>query len=279
MTAPLLGVVLGSPVSQSLSPAIHEAAFRAAGRSGRFEAWECTADELGPTIERVRASGAVGASVTMPLKEAIVGLCDGLDPTAAILGAVNCLRVGPDGLVGYNTDGDGCCDALERHGGATVEGSAAVVLGAGGTARSVCFALASRGSSVSVVNRTASRAAEVARLNDSISHPRGAIRVGSIDDIASSTLLVNATSVGMGSQQSPVERGVLHPGLTVLDAVYHPLETRLLGWARECGARSVDGLWMLIEQARRQQQVWFGDMPDGAAMRAESLRVLSSRPN
>lgn len=279
MNAPLLGVVLGSPVAQSLSPAIHEAAFRSSGRPGRFEARECTEADLVAMIAAVRAEGAVGASITMPLKQEVVGLCDELDGTAAVLRAVNCLHFAPDGVVGHNTDGDGCCDALAHRAGFLFEGASAVVLGAGGTARSVSLALARRGVGVSVVNRTMSRAAEVAELSRFADHPRGSIRVGDHGDIASCSLLVNTTSVGMGTGESPVERGLLHPGLTVLDAVYHPLETRLLGWARDAGARTVDGLWMLIEQARRQQQVWFGEFPDAEAMRAESLRVLSARPN
>lgn len=278
MNGPLLGAVLGTPIQQSLSPAIHEAAFARDDRRGRFEARECGIDGLHDALEGLRREGAVGASITMPLKEAVVRFCDTLDNDATILGAVNCIRFDSDGITGFNTDGDGCCRALEREFSGSFAGVEAVVLGAGGTARSVVLALMRRGANVAVINRTRQRAVDlVSRISEACT--TGSVRVGSADDIASSSIVVNTTSVGMGSDESPLEPGVLHPGLTVLDAVYHPLETRLLSDARTAGARVVDGLWMLIEQARRQQEHWFGSLPDAQAMRDESERVLRARPN
>ncbi|MFM8793369.1 MAG: shikimate dehydrogenase [Acidimicrobiales bacterium] len=269
--------VIGHPVVQSLSPAIHGASFRELGVDWTYDAVDCTVEELGRFVDGVRSGSHAGLSVTMPLKEAIVPLLDRLDANAAALGAVNCVSVRGGLLVGHNTDGDGCADALENEAGAVIAGADAVVLGAGGTARSVVTALARRGASVRVVNRTATRAAEVASLARRAVGGDADIRPGSMTDIGRATVLVNTTSVGMDSDESPVDAAVLHGGLVVLDAVYSPLDTALLRSARSAGARTVDGLWMLVHQARHQQLLWFGRCAGAAVMRSESERELAKR--
>lgn len=275
---PLLGAVIGSPVSHSLSPVIHRAANERAGRPGRFEARECPVERIGAVIESLIREGAVGASVTMPLKEVIVERCDWLDDRASRLGAVNCLHFDEGRVRGYNTDGDGCCDALLARG-VPLAGQRAMVLGAGGAARSICLALAERGSMVSVVNRDRSRAERLIQLCEGSGRSGPMISVGDLSDLPQMTILVNATPVGMGGWESPVPREHLHAGLAVLDAVYHPLRTRLLTEASAAGATVVDGLWMLIHQACLQQEIWFGATPDPSVMREESERALNERPN
>ena len=131
-----IAAVIGQPVEHSLSPAIHNAAFAASGRVGEYVAIECGEREVSTLMKSIRAEGLVGLSVTMPLKEAVIDTLDSLHVTASLLNAVNCISFTDGRAVGYNTDGDGCCDALTEQGGAVIEGSTAVVLGAGGTARS-----------------------------------------------------------------------------------------------------------------------------------------------
>lgn len=270
-------VVIGHPVTHSLSPAIHSASFADLGIDWTYGAEDCTVDGLGTVIERVRSGDLSGLSVTMPLKEEIIPYLDVLDPDAAALRAVNCVSVGQDGLRGHNTDGDGCCDAIESVTSVPVNGREVVLLGAGGTARSVALAMVRRGASVHVINRTESRTDE---LVDMVVAARGGssrIAAGTLGDIAGAGILVNTTSVGMNSTESPVDASLLHAGLTVLDAVYSPMRTRLLSDAASAGATTVDGLWMLIHQARHQQNHWFGRMADAALMRAESERELARR--
>lgn len=279
MSEPILAAVLGSPIAQSLSPAIHEAAFRAAGRNGRYIAVECREDGLADVLERLRSGGAVGVSVTMPCKEAVVDLCDELAGSAAVLRAVNCVEFADGRTVGHNTDGDGCCDALIDQASVTLGGSRVVILGAGGTARSVAHAMLLRGADVNVINRTEARTDELVSMLKNETGGNGSIRSGTIDDVAGARVVVNATSVGMGTDECPLDPRLLHPGLTILDAVYHPLMTSLLSAAESVGATIVDGLWMLIHQARRQQEIWFGERPDAAPMRVESERVLRDRSN
>lgn len=271
-----IAAVIGSPISHSLSPAIHNAAFAAARRDGKYVAVQCGVSEVEATMESLQAAGLLGLSVTMPLKEAVLDFLDFVTPDADFLHAVNCISFGPTGSIGHNTDGDGCCDALIEQGGARLRGATAVLLGSGGTARSVALALVRRGAHVVVVNRTQENALDLvnsfAGFGDEVS-----ISVGDSSSIASASILINATSVGMNSSDLPIDPVHLHSQLTVLDAVYSPLETSLLVHARETGATVVDGLWMLIHQARHQQKLWFGEFSDASAMRLAAERELSAR--
>ena len=271
-----IAAVIGSPISHSLSPAIHNAAFVAAQRNGEYIAVECGLNDVDATMSNLQSAGLVGLSVTMPLKEAVIDCLDFVTPDADFLNAVNCISFGPTGSVGHNTDGDGCCDALVEQGGARLRGATVVLLGAGGTARSIALALVRRGAHVVIVNRTQSHAIVLVNsfsgFGDEVS-----ISVGDQSSIASASILINATSVGMNSSEMLIDPSVLHNQLTVLDAVYSPLETALLTASLVAGATVVDGLWMLIHQARHQQKLWFGEFCDASAMRLAAERELSAR--
>ena len=271
-----IAAVIGSPISHSLSPTIHNAAFVAAQRSGEYIAVECGLNDVDATMSNLQSAGLVGLSVTMPLKEAVIDCLDFVTPDADFLNAVNCISFGPTGSVGHNTDGDGCCDALVEQGGARLRGATVAVLGAGGTARSIALALVRRGAHVVIVNRTQSHAMALVNsfsgFGDEVS-----ISVGDQSSIASASILINATSVGMNSSEMLIDPSVLHNQLTVLDAVYSPLETALLTASLVAGATVVDGLWMLIHQARHQQKLWFGEFSDASAMRLAAERELSAR--
>ena len=266
-----IAAVLGSPVTQSLSPAIHNAAFARMSKPWRYVAIDVDAQYFEEEVFAARDAGMLGLSITMPHKDAAFALVQNRDEIAQRSGSVNTIVFGDTGsLRGANTDGDGCCDALVR-GGANIEGSRAVVLGAGGTARAVVAALGIRGAAdIAVVNRTQSRASQASECAD-------VARVGTEGDIADATLLINTTSVGMGTDDLPVNPSVLHSSLMVLDAVYHPLETAFLAQARKAGANTIDGLWMLICQAVRQEELWCGMTPDPLVMREAALHALAQR--
>lgn len=271
--------VIGSPVSHSLSPAIHRASFASLGVDWTYDAVECRAEEVGGFLAAAPGEGFGGLSVTMPLKEAVIAHLHEVDDDAALLRAVNCITVLDDGrLRGSNTDGRGCCDALAAVAGVDVASSRVVLLGAGGTARAVALALVTAGAEVSVVNRSDANARALVAAVTSYPAATGTARVGSPEDVNGADVLVNATSVGMNTSELPLDPALLHPGLTVLDAVYSPLRTALLEEAAKRGAATVDGLWMLIHQARHQQQLWFGRMAPAELMRAESERELARRP-
>ncbi|MEO7556742.1 MAG: shikimate dehydrogenase, partial [Acidimicrobiales bacterium] len=160
-----LAAVIGRPVTHSLSPIIHNAAFAEAGLDWTFLAFEVGPDAVGAALDGVRALGLRGLSVTMPYKEAVADLVDRRTADADRLAAVNCV-VNDDGqLIGHNTDGPGFLDAIAASAGFVAEGRRAVVVGAGGAARAIVLALSQAGAAdVAVLNRTASRAEAAAAL-------------------------------------------------------------------------------------------------------------------
>jgi shikimate dehydrogenase len=268
-----VAAVIGSPVRHSLSPAIHNAAFAALGIDWVYVAFEVAPGRGADALAAMRALQLRGLSVTMPHKEDVAATVDEIAPAARALRAVNCVERRADGtLVGHNTDGDGFVDSLVAGHGVSPSGRRCTVLGAGGAARAVVDALARAGATdVCVVNRSADRAETAAALAGAIG------RVGSLDDVTGADLVVNATSIGMGSDDLPFDPALLRAGQTVADLVYHPLETALLRSVRAAGAVPVDGLGMLVHQAARQLRIWTGLDAPVDTMRAAALVELARR--
>jgi shikimate dehydrogenase len=262
--------VIGHPVRHSLSPALYNAAFEALGLDWAFLAFDVAEGSGGAAVEAMRTLGIEGMSVTMPHKEAAAASVDRLSPTASRLGAVNCVGLVGDALVGENTDGAGFVDALRLDEGFDVAGRRCLVLGAGGAARAVVLALAGAGAGdVAVWGRTAARAAVAAELGGRV-----------VEDPASVDydLLVNATPVGMpDSPGLPVPVSVVRPGTLVVDLIYHPPVTPLLEAARAAGAVGVNGLGMLIHQAAHQFRLWTGEDPPLEAMSAAAVAAIAHR--
>lgn len=244
----LCGIVL-HPASHTRSPAMHNAAYAALGLDAAYLAFDVPPPRLAPAIAGWRALGGRQLSVSIPHKVAILEHLDEIDATARRIGAVNTVVLHDGTLVGTNTDWLGAVRALERE--TSLAGARAVVLGAGGTARAVVFGLLERGARVTVLNRTEKKARELA---DSI----GSCAAGPLSDLRSipHEVLVNATSVGLGADVSPVEASWIAPGCVVLDAVYEPVHTRLLRDAERRGAKPVSGKWMLVHQAAAQLEAW-----------------------
>lgn len=267
-----LAAVIGSPVTHSRSPALANAAFAAAGLAWTMVAFEVGAGDGPAAVAAMRTLGIGGLMVTMPLKAEVIPALDRLTPAASALGAVNSIAWEGDQLVGDNTDGRGLVSSLRHDEGIDPAGLRCAVLGAGGAARSVIWALAHAGASeVVVVNRSAGRAASAAVL----AGERG--RVGGPADVAAAQLLVNATSVGMGAAPGdpgplPCDASAVGPDQVVVDLVYQPLTTPLLALAQTRGARPVDGLGMLVHQAALSLARWTGVTPDVAAMTAAARR-------
>lgn len=267
-----VAAVIGSPVRHSLSPAIHNAAFAAGGHDWVYVAFDVAPGGAAAALLAARTIGLGGLSVTMPHKQDVAAAVDVLDGAAAALGSVNTVVVGDDGrLSGHSTDGAGFVASLGEAG-VDVAGAHVVVVGAGGAGRAVVQAVAAAGAArVTIVNRTASAADEAAALAGS---------AGSVGDhraIATADIVVNATSLGMGDGRLPFDPDLVGEGHVVADLVYHPLRTALLAAAAERGARTVDGLGMLVHQAALQQQLWLGVAPDTTVMRAAAERELAAR--
>lgn len=266
-----LVAVIGSPVRHSLSPVMHNAAFADVGSDWSFTQFELREGGMSAALAAMPVLGIGGYAVTMPHKEAAARQVDAVDASARALDSVNTIVLRDDGTtLGASTDGVGFVDWLVASG-HDVAGWRIVMLGAGAAARSIIHALGLRGAGdIAVVNRTVALAERAASLAD-------CAHVGTVDAIAESRLIVNATSVGMGTDELPLDPALIGPDHVVADIVYHPLDTGLLRAARAAGAETIDGLGMLVHQAVLQQELWTGRRADPALMRLAAERELASR--
>lgn len=244
---------------------MHLAGYRALGLDFAYVPFAVT--DVEGAMRGVRALGIRGLGVSMPYKQAVIPLLDALDPIAARIGAVNTI-VNDDGrLTGHNTDWIGAVRALEEA--TSLRGARVLLLGAGGAARAVAFGLAERGAVVTVVNRDLDKARQLAAAIGCAAAP--------LDDAtfaAPYEVVVNATSRGMAEvdPRSPVPEEMLREGLTVMDIVYKPVVTELVGAARRRGATALHGGRMLLHQAAEQFRLYTGMEPPLAAM-DEALRA------
>jgi shikimate dehydrogenase len=277
--------IIGDPVRHSLSPALHNAAFEATGLDWVYVSFPVPAGDVPAALEGMRALGIDGLSVTMPHKGPAANAVDRLRPTAARLTAVNTVLRQGDELLGESTDGQGFLDAVTQDEGWDPAGRQCVILGAGGAARSLALALGEAdAASVVVVGRRPEMAAEAAAL----AGPAGGVVTEPAPElIAGADLVVNATPVGMRRvvkiDRSPLEASLpfdLDPNLVgegqlVVDLIYAPAVTPLLRAARERGARTANGLGMLIHQAALQFRLWTGEDPPLEVMSAAAIEAMS----
>ena len=274
-----LFAIIGDPVEQSLSPAMHNAAFRALGLNCAYVALRVPERSLADAIRDVRTLDISGFNVTIPHKIDIVGLLDELDESASLVGAVNTVKSDRGKLIGFNTDGEGALRALEGKIG-PVKGKEAVLLGAGGATRAIAFSLARAGARLTIANRTIPR---VRALASTIERKLGInIEVVSLDRtelteaLKNADALINATSVGMcpRTNQTLVSASMMHRGLIVNDIVYKPLRTRLLREARQAGGRTINGLGMLVHQGALAFEIWTSKRAPIKVMDAAAKRQL-----
>jgi shikimate dehydrogenase len=282
-------VLIGHPVAHSLSGAMQQAAFDAAGIDARYELWDRTAIALAVAIEELRGDEVLGANLTIPHKERVVPLVDRLTEEAQATGAVNTITREGRRLIGHNTDVAGFEVALDRLVGRQKMPRQAVILGAGGGARAVVYGLIRAGfQRVVVFNRHLHRAEALAKhFARSAAHMelRAMPWHDSIieSEIARTKVLVNATSIGLTSDTSPIPADVLVPDLLVLDLIYN--RTRFLRDAEAAGDTAMDGELMLLHQGAAAFSLWTGQdaplqvMADAlAAARAGGLRSAEGEP-
>jgi len=265
--------LIGNPVEHSLSPPMHEAAYEELDIDARYVTFEPARGDAVAAIESAATLGIRGLNVTIPFKENVLPAVD-LNRLASQVGAVNTVDFSTTPPAGYNTDILGVKRAL-RHHDVSLSGRA-VVVGAGGAGRAAAFALADDGMTVDIANRTQENATRLATDIADASDVPGTAEDHGLDSlpdlVVNAEVLVNATSVGMEEEESPVPADALHADLAVLDAVYTPLETRLLRDASAAGATTIDGAWMLLFQGVEAFERWTGhDAP--VAVMNEQLRA------
>jgi shikimate dehydrogenase len=271
--------VIGDPIAHSMSPVMQNAAFEAMTLDCVFLAFKVAPAEVENALRGVRGLGIRGLNVTMPHKNAVIAHLDEIDETAKFLGSVNTILNEGGRLRGFSTDGAGAHRALEENG-ASLAGKKLVLLGGGGAARAIAFALAKEVGALVLLNRTPEKTATLAEALNQKFHKKvtaGSLSPSAIqENLRDADVLINATSVGMhpNASQSLVKPEWLKPSLTVMDIVYNPLETKLAKDAKAAGAKVVSGLEMLIYQGAASFEIWTGKPAPVEVMRKAALISL-----
>ncbi len=257
--------LLGQPLGHSLSPVMHNRAFRILGLNYCYLPIEVADEDLETVTAGIAKMNFAGYNVTIPHKIRIMDCLDAVDPLARAIGAVNTVTIRNGRSTGYNTDGIGFVRSIEAAGRLSIKGQSVMLLGGGGAARAIAMTLARQGAArIAIANRTEAKAHSLA--GDVNRQGRECCRAVPMEPPALETvlrhtdILVNTTSVGMHprEEECPLPDHLVHGGLAVCDIVYNPRQTRLLDIARQKGCRLVEGLGMLVYQGAAGFQMWTG---------------------
>jgi len=267
--------ILGYPAKHSLSPLMHNAAFKALNIDAEYRVFEINRDELDSFFSDIFNLNIQGFNITVPYKEEALKRLDYIHPDARVIGAVNTVKVSGHKLEGFNTDGEGFIKSLHADLGFDPQGKTIAVLGAGGSSKAITAALGgARSRKIVIYNRDPEKARHlIAALEENFKETefRSAVKIEELA-IEQADLLVNATSVGMNPEDRPlVEPKYLRKGLLVYDLVYNPGQTRFLEAALEKGCRAANGLGMLLYQGMGSLQIWTGKKAPESVMR-EALK-------
>jgi shikimate dehydrogenase len=251
--------VVGHPVTHSMSPILHNAWLAAAGLDGIYVPFAVGRDGLGRFMAAMRGGVIAGVNVTLPFKEEALALADRVSDLARLAGAANLLLFDSDGsVVADNTDGPGMLAALNIQADYDPASGPAVILGAGGAARGAAAALMLAGApEVRLVNRTLPRAQTIAHALG----PKVSAHADVAGALVGASVIINATSLGLGGGAGPPLDFATTPGVVVMDMVYRPLRTEFLERASAAGLKTVDGLEMLIRQAEPAFAAFYGASP------------------
>jgi len=277
--------VIGDPIEHSLSPQIHNAAFQHLKLNYVYVAFRVAEKDIKNALQGIQALKIHGLNVTMPLKTKIIPYLDKLDSCAERIGAVNTVLNEKGKLIGYNTDGLGALAALKANNQDLVN-KKILILGAGGASRAISYTLAKDARKIVILNRTIEKARSLAKELNKIFGKK--VRYGEINEkrlekeLKDTDILINATLLGMHpyKNETPVSRKLLQSDLTVFDLVYNPPETRLLREAKAIGAKTINGLAMLVHQGALSFEIWTGKKaPIDVMLKAcmEGLKNLKKR--
>ncbi len=274
--------VIGDPVEHSLSPVMHNAAFKELNLDFVYVVFTVRKNELRNATAGARSLQIHGLNVTMPHKTAIMAHLDEIDPTAKFIGAINTVLNADGKLIGYITDGVGAIKALKKNS-VSLEGKKLLLLGAGGAAKAIAFHAAQEVEELKILNRTAQKAKELAEaLHKKFDRKVSGNLLSSETikkELEDTDILVNATSVGMhpNVNQSLVDSTWLRPELCVMDIIYNPLETELAKDAKSVGAKVISGVEMLVYQGAASFEIWTNHPAPVKAMKEAILNKLTKR--
>ncbi|BFH12706.1 shikimate dehydrogenase [Paenibacillus melissococcoides] len=271
--------VIGDPIKHSKSPLMHNAALRELGLNAVYTAFRVAPEQLGQAVQGMRALGIGGMNVTIPHKEAVMAHLDEVDESASVIGAVNTIVNRNGRLIGYNTDGLGFVRSLQEEMISDLRQSRILLIGAGGAARGIAYALLKAGCRrLHIANRTLARAEALAR-DLSAFGTVAAVQLGERPAIGAheADIVIHTTSVGMHPdvEAVPFDPDWLRPDMIVSDIVYNPLETALLREAGKRGCRTHSGLGMFVYQGAIALELWTGAAAPAALMREQVWNTLS----
>ncbi|MCH2415824.1 MAG: shikimate dehydrogenase [Acidimicrobiales bacterium] len=275
----LVGVI-GNPVKHSLSPVILNAAFREAKINWVYTAFETPEEKLADAIGGIRALGIAGLSVTMPHKAKVCSLLDEISDSAQTLNAVNCIVNDAGKLEGHNTDGDGFLDAVKHDAGLDVAGKKVLVVGSGGSARSIIHSLGKAGAAeIAVINRTKKKALDALELAGPVGRYVEETEIPEV--VSEANLVINATPIGMldtdDTANFPIEPNLFSKGQLAIDLIYHPISTPWMEALRDLEVEAHGGLSMLIFQAARAFKLWTGKEAPVDAMRKAAMDEIENK--
>ncbi|MFD2702117.1 shikimate dehydrogenase [Paenibacillus shunpengii] len=274
----LLGVI-GNPIAHSKSPVMHNAALQEAGVQGAYVPLHVETDQLHAAVMGMKAMNFRGFNVTIPHKVDILSYMDELDESARFIGAVNTVVIEQGRLIGYNTDGVGYVRSLKEEAVSTIEGKHVVVIGAGGAARGIVYALLlERPQSLTILNRTAEKAEELAKDFKVLGNVNGYSIDSAEQVLAQADIVINTTSVGMHphTDQTPVSTLHIPEGIVVSDLIYNPLETKLLTDSKHKNCIIHGGLGMFVYQGAIAFEHWLHVQAPVEAMRRAVLASFTS---
>ena len=275
----LLVGIIGDPVEHSLSPPMHNAAFKHLEMDYVYVPFHVSGENLEKAIQGARSLEIRGLNVTIPHKTAVIPYLDEVDPAAQLIGAVNTIKFNEDKAKGFNTDGLGAVKALEEI--TPVKDKKVLIMGAGGAARALAFQLILNGiGDLVIANRTPEKAVQLALdIQSKLEFSPEATGLGEVE-LSSTDILINTTSVGMypHQDQPPLIRGQqMHPELVVNDIIYNPLKTNLLKEAESIGARTLNGTKMLLYQGMESFRIWTGVAPPVEVFERSLMRTLGNK--
>ena len=255
--------IFGYPIEHTLSPLMHNAAFKDMGIDNCYVPFLVRPDDLPYAVQAIKALNMLGVNITVPHKETVMPLLDKIDREAAFIGAVNTITNIDGILTGYNTDGRGFMSSLKEEG-VSVEGKEILIIGTGGACRAVSYYLSEKASRLSLLDINRPKAEKLA--ND-LKEIRDNIHLlDSMEDAGKPDIIINATPLGMKPDDpSPVDPGFIKPGMVVCDLVYKT--TTLLKEADKKGAKTINGSGMLLWQGVLAFELWTGVMPPVDLMR------------
>jgi len=271
--------IIGQPIDHSMSPIMHNAALEDLGLDYNYIAFNVPPNKLKDAVFGLKALDVKGINVTIPHKESIIKFLDEVDQIAQKIGAINTIKNVNGLLKGKNTDAEGAKNALLKAR-CEIARKNVLILGAGGAARAICYALSTEINKIVIVNRTENKAKELAdnlkkRTNSEVEGKKYSKSILK-EEIKDTDILINCTPIGMvpNITNTPISKEILHTDLFVFDVIYNPLETQLIKDSKDVGCQTLGGLDMLVNQGALAFEWWTGKTPNTFLMKNKIIEML-----